>query len=106
MDIFVGSIPFKFKETDLAELFAPYGEVISAQIVIDKTSRQNKGFGFVEMKEKNEGLKAIRQLNGSQHEGRSIVVTEAKKNKDGEKTHQKPREWSKGKKKDNIISWG
>lgn len=52
MEIFVGSIPFKFKEKDLIDLFSPYGEVISATIIINKSTRQNKGFGFVEMKKK------------------------------------------------------
>ena len=106
MDIFVGSIPFKFKESDIVELFSPFGEVISAKIVTDKTTRQNKGFAFVEMKENKDGYKAIKELNGSEHMGRNILVTEAKKDKDGVKTQQKPREWNKGKKKDNIITWG
>ena len=106
MEIFVGSIPFKFKEKDLEELFAPFGEVVSVKIVIDKLTRQNKGFGFVQMKDRKEGLKAIRELNGSEHLERAIVVSEAKKDKDGTATHQRPREWNKGKKKDNVITWG
>ncbi|SRR5690606_14290230 len=106
MDIFVGSIPFKFKEKDLEALFTPYGEVVSVKIVIDKQTRQNKGFGFVEMKERKEGLKAVRELNGSEQLGRAILVSEAKKDKEGEPTHKKPREWNKGKKKNNVITWG
>lgn len=106
MDIFVGSIPFKFKEKDLEALFAPYGEVVSIKIVIDKSTRQNKGFGFVEMKERKEGLKAIKELNGSDQMGRALLVSEAKKNKEGEAAHQRPREWNKGKKKKNVITWG
>lgn len=106
MDIFVGSIPFKFKEKDLFELFSPFGEVLGTKIVIDKSTRQNKGFGFVEMKDRKEGLKAIKELNGSKQMGRTMVVSEAKKNKEGEKTHQKPRDWNKGKKKKNVITWG
>lgn len=106
MDIFVGSIPFKFKDSDLVDLFSPFGEVVSAKIVIDKVSRQNKGFGFVEMKDRKEGLKAIKELNGSEHLERAIVVSEAKKDKEGKATHSRPREWNKGKKKDNIVSWG
>lgn len=107
MDIFVGSIPFKFKDNDLKELFSPFGEVVSVKIVVDKITRQNKGFGFVEMKDRKEGLKAINQLNGSEHEGRTIVVSEAKKDKEGKSTAPpRPRDWNKKKKKDNIITWG
>lgn len=106
MDIFVGSIPFKFKEKDLETLFSPYGEVVSVKIVIDKQTRQNKGFGFVEMKERKDGLKAIKELNGSDQMGRAILVSEAQKNKEGESVNKKPREWNKGKKKTNVITWG
>lgn len=106
MDIFIGSIPFKYKEKDLIELFSPFGEVVSVKIIIDKATRQNKGYGFVEMKDRKEGFKAVNTLNGTELEGRQIQVTEAKKNKDGEKTHQKPRDWHKPKKKKNIITWG
>lgn len=106
MDIFVGSIPFKFKEKDLEALFTPYGEVLSVKIVIDKQTRQNKGFGFVEMKERKDGLNAIKELNGSEQSGRAILVSEAKKDKTGEPVHKKPRQWNKGKKKTDIVTWG
>jgi RNA recognition motif-containing protein len=107
MDIYVGSIPFKFKEADLEALFTPFGEVIGVKIVHDKITRQNKGFGFVEMKERKEGLKAINQLNGSEVDGRAIAVSEAKKDKEGKSTAPpRPRDWNKKKKKDNIITWG
>ncbi len=49
MDIHVGSIPFKWTEKNLIALFEEYGEVESAKIVIDKITRQNKGFAFVNM---------------------------------------------------------
>lgn len=107
MDIFVGSIPFKFKEEDLIAIFSEYGEVKAATIVIDKATRQNKGFGFVEMTNNNQALKAIKSLNGSEQGGRAIVVSEAQKNKAGEKTQQ--RDWHTPKKKDtkkDIIIWG
>ncbi len=106
MDIFVGSIPFKFKEKDLEALFTPYGEVVSVKIIIDKSTRQNKGFGFVEMKERKDGLKAVKELNGSEQMDRTIVVSEAKKDKEGEPALKKPRQWNKGKKKNNVITWG
>lgn len=74
MDIYVGSIPFKWKDKDLETLFEEYGEVNSAKIVIDKITRQNKGFGFVSMDDDEAAMKAIDRLNGSEHEGRQIVV--------------------------------
>ncbi len=77
MDIFVGSLPFKLKEDQLKELFAAYGEVTSATIIIDKITRQNKGFGFVEMPNHQEAKKAIDALNGSEVLGRTIVVNKA-----------------------------
>jgi RNA recognition motif-containing protein len=107
MDLFVGSIPFKFKEQDLIDLFSPFGEVKSVKIVIDKTTRQNKGFAFVEMADRKGGTAAIKKLNGSEQMGRAIVVLEANKNKDGEKIDKAPRNWHKPKKKnDNIITYG
>ncbi len=106
MDIFVGSIPFKFTEQNLIDIFAVYGEVTSASIVIDKKTRQNKGFGFVEMPKEADAKKAMKALDGSDQMGRAIIVSIAQKNKEGEKLVQPPRDWSKGKKKDNIISWG
>lgn len=74
MDIYVGSIPFKWKERHLYELFAPYGEVSESKIIIDKITRQNKGFGFVIMPNADEANAAIQALNGNEYEGRKIVV--------------------------------
>lgn len=82
MDIFVGSLPFKLKEDELAALFAPFGEVNSAKIVIDKQSRQNKGFGFVDMPNKEEALNAIKSLHGTEVMGRAIIVNESIKRED------------------------
>ncbi|MGL4630762.1 MAG: RNA recognition motif domain-containing protein [Waterburya sp.] len=107
MDLYVGSLPFKFKEKDLMELFSPFGEVKSAKIVIDKTTRQNKGFGFVEMAKEPEARKAMQALDGSDQMGRAIIVSVAEKNSEGNRISQKPRQWNKtGKKKDDVLTWG
>jgi RNA recognition motif-containing protein len=107
MDLFIGSIPFKFTEQNLIDIFSPFGEISSAQIVIDKKTRQNKGFGFVEMPKEAEAKKAMKELDGSDQMGRAIIVSVAQKNKDGVKAIQPPRDWKKGgTKKDNIITWG
>lgn len=74
MDIHVGSIPFKWTEKNLIALFEEYGEVESAKIVIDKITRQNKGFAFVNMPNDEEAMTAIQQLNGAEFEERNITV--------------------------------
>jgi RNA recognition motif-containing protein len=78
MNIYVSSLSFTATDEDLKQLFATYGRVSSAKVVMDKYSNRSKGFGFVEMPDQAEAEKAIKQLNGSQFEGRSIVVNEAK----------------------------
>ncbi|RYU94481.1 RNA recognition motif domain-containing protein [Emticicia agri] len=74
MDIFVGSIPFKLKEKDLRALFEKYGEVTSVKIVKDKVTRQNKGFGFVDMSDEDAVRNAIHELNGTELMGRTLEV--------------------------------
>ena len=77
MNIFVSSLSFRAKKEDLAELFAPYGEVTSARIIINRDTRRSKGYGFVEMPNESEGNAAIEALNGSEHMGRTISVAVA-----------------------------
>ncbi|QRR01964.1 RNA recognition motif domain-containing protein [Dyadobacter sandarakinus] len=79
MDIFVGSLSFKLKESELREAFEKYGNVSSAKIIIDKITRQSKGFGFVEMPNEEEARMAISQLNGAEMYGRPLVVNESQK---------------------------
>ena len=76
--IYVGSLPYSVSEQKLADLFAPYGTVASVKIISDKYSGQSKGFGFVEMSSNDEAQKAIAALNGTQLEGRTLVVNEAR----------------------------
>lgn len=81
MDIFVGSLPFKLKENELKEIFEKYGEVTSVKIIIDKITRQNKGFGFVEMPVDEQAKQAIKELNGSDIGGRAIIVNKSEEKK-------------------------
>jgi RNA recognition motif-containing protein len=90
MEIYVGSLPFKMKEQQLKELFEAFGEVLSAKIVIDKITRQNKGFGFVEMPSDEEARKAITSLNGSEQMERKIVVNTAQPKAEIPKGKPKP----------------
>ena len=77
MNIFVSSLSFKAKKEDLAEMFAPYGEVSSTRIIHDKVTRGSKGYGFVEMDNEEQAHAAIAALNGSEHMGRIINVAVA-----------------------------
>lgn len=75
MDIYVGSIPFKWKQIDVETLFSEFGEVTSVKIIIDNITRQNKGFGFVTMSSNEDAQKAIKALDGTEHLGRTIKVS-------------------------------
>jgi RNA recognition motif-containing protein len=90
MDIFVGSLPFKLKEDELKALFEAYGEVTSVKIIIDKITRQNKGFGFVEMPNEEQARKAIANINGSEVMGRTIVANTAQPKAEIPKGKPKP----------------
>ena len=83
MNIYVGNLSWNLKDQDLANLFAPFGEVTSAKIVMDKFTQRSKGFGFVEMKEDAESQAAIAQLNGSEVDGRNLVVNESRPKEEG-----------------------
>ena len=83
MNIYVGNISWNLKDQDLANLFASYGEVTSAKIVTDKFTNRSKGFGFVEMSDDAAAQAAIAALNGSEVDGRNIVVNESRPKPEG-----------------------
>lgn len=76
MNIFVSSLSFKARKEDLEKLFAPFGAVSAARIILNKETHRSKGYGFVEMSEE-EGKAAIEALNGTEHMGRIINVAVA-----------------------------
>ncbi len=76
--LYVGNLPFSVVEDQLQGLFSQHGSVVSARIITDKFSGRSKGFGFVEMESDEEAEKAIAALNGTEFEGRAIVVNEAR----------------------------
>jgi cold-inducible RNA-binding protein len=76
--LFVGSLPWAINDEGLKQAFTPYGKVVSATVVMDRRSGRSKGFGFVEMENDSEAKAAIDALNGSELNGRNIVVNEAK----------------------------
>ena len=83
MNSYVGNLSWGLKDQDLANLFAPFGEVASAKIVMDKFTQRSKGFGFVEMPNDEQAQAAIAQLNGSEIEGRNLVVNESRPKEEG-----------------------
>ena len=78
MNIFVSNLGFHLESEDLKGYFAAYGEVSSAKVVTDRDTNKSKGFGFVEMTNDSEGEKAIKELNGSMVDGRSMKVDVAR----------------------------
>lgn len=83
MNIYVGNLSWNLKDQDLSNLFAAHGEVASAKIVTDKFTNRSKGFGFVEMPNDDQAQAAIAALNGSEVDGRNIVVNESRPKPEG-----------------------
>jgi len=76
--LYVGGLPYSVTEGRLQEIFAAHGTVESAKVISDKFTGQSRGFGFVEMSSGSEAQKAMEALNGTQLDGRTLVVNEAK----------------------------
>ncbi len=76
--LFVGGLSYSVTSSQLEEMFAKYGKVVSANVITDKFSGQSKGFGFVEMEKEAEADKAIKELNETEIQGRKIAVNEAR----------------------------
>ena len=78
MNIYVGNIPHSIEEEALKELFEKFGPVVSVKKITDKFTGAPRGFGFVQMENKEDAEKAIAELNGYELEGRKLVVNEAR----------------------------
>src|SRR6478752_2867078 len=78
--LYVGNLTYDTTEDNLVELFSEYGEVLSAQIIIDRDTNRSKGFGFVEMGSGAD--EAASQLNGRDYRGRNLTVNEARPRED------------------------
>ncbi|HUQ31282.1 MAG TPA: RNA-binding protein [Pyrinomonadaceae bacterium] len=78
MKLYVGNLSFQTSSEDLQQLFGQAGTVESASVVEDRDTGRSRGFGFVEMSSKEEGEAAIAQFNGTEVNGRSLTVNEAK----------------------------
>jgi RNA recognition motif-containing protein len=93
--LYVGNLSFRTQDETLRATFANYGEVTSAEIIIDRVSGQSRGFGFVEMPNQAEAQAAMAALDGSNLEGRTLTVNEAR-----ERTAQPPRQGGYGRPND------
>ncbi|WP_413287693.1 RNA recognition motif domain-containing protein [Bdellovibrio sp. HCB337] len=76
--IYVGNLSFSIDDQSLVDLFSQFGQVDSAKIVMDRDSGRSKGFAFVEMSAEADAQAAIEKLNGADHSGRALNVSEAK----------------------------
>ena len=81
VNIYAGNLPYSLTEESLREIFEKHGQVNSVKIVIDRSTGNSKGFGFVEMLQQTEAEKAIQVLNGFEVSGRNIRVNFAKPQK-------------------------
>jgi RNA recognition motif-containing protein len=76
--LYIGNLAFSVSEAALLETFSQFGQVESAKIITDRDSGRSKGFGFVEMSADEQAQEAINKMNGSDYNGRPIVVSEAR----------------------------
>ena len=81
--LYVGNLSYEVNDSELQQMFEPYGSVQSAQVIMDRDTGRSKGFGFVEMGSDQEAQAAIAALSGKQVGGRSLTVNEAKPKESG-----------------------
>jgi len=93
INIYVGNLSFDSNEADLKGLFATYGEVESAKVIVDQFTNRSRGFAFVEMSDREEGLKAIQALDSKELAGRQLKVNEAKPRSDNRNRGNRDSRW-------------
>ena len=93
VSIYVGNLSFSTDQSDLQTLFSQYGEVISANVIMDRETGRSRGFGFVEMADKGQAEAAIAALNGQDCNGRNIKVNESQPKPQRSQGGQRPRRY-------------
>lgn len=83
MKLYVGNLPYTMDESDLRDLFTPYGTPSSVAVIMDRGTGRSKGFGFVEFENDTEAKAAISALNGRDFNGRALTVSEARPRAEG-----------------------
>jgi len=81
--LYVGNLPYSVDDSALQGMFAGFGTVASAKVIMDRDSGRSKGFGFVEMGSDQEAQSAISAMNGKEIEGRPLTVNEARPKPEG-----------------------
>ena len=81
MNIYVGNLATEVTEDDLREKFEAFGTLTSVVVIKDKYSGESRGFGFVEMPDKEEAVKAMESLNSQELKGRYLIINEARQKK-------------------------
>jgi RNA recognition motif-containing protein len=76
--LYVGNLPYSYRDSDMEQAFSQYGTVSSAKVMMERDTGRSKGFGFVEMSNDAEAQAAIAGMNGQQIGGRGLVVNEAR----------------------------
>ncbi len=76
--LYIGNLPYSTTDESLKQFFSQAGNVVSANVIMDKFSGRSRGFGFVEMSSEEEAQKAIKELNGKDFDGRELLVNEAR----------------------------
>lgn len=76
--LYVGNLPYSYRDTDLQEAFGPFGEVTSVNVAMERDTGRSRGFGFVEMRTAEQAQAAIAGLHGKSIGGRGLVVNVAK----------------------------
>jgi len=74
----VGSLPSSFNNEKLKQTFEKHGAVLTAKVMMDRTSKKSRGFGFVEMENTSDAYEAVKALNDLNIEGKSIIVNETR----------------------------
>ena len=78
MNLYISNLSYNISDEDLRQLFADYGEITSAKVIMDRETGRSRGFGFVELADDTLGQKAIDELNGAEYDGKVINVNVAK----------------------------
>ncbi len=78
LNLYVGNLPYSMNDQELNDLFSQIGDVQSARVMSDRETGRSRGFGFVEMADTDAGHEAIEKLNGTDCDGRALVVNEAR----------------------------
>ncbi len=81
LNIYVGNLSYGMTDETLQEAFSAHGTVDQAKVIVDRVTGRSRGFGFVEMADEDEGRAAIETMNGTEMDGRALVVNEARPKK-------------------------